>query len=140
LGWYSKTSQTLSKALKIYNCKGLWSIFFFFCTPVDFLHIIYFNKCYCFYPLSQWNTNLSNDWQCPILELECVSSHLRSCVIINFNGLEDDLQFATYILRNARLLQVMSIHVPNKSSKHLIWEEVSSYPRISTGCKLFVDH
>jgi len=76
--------------------------------------------------------------ECPISAIERVSSHLRSCTIVNFNG--SDIPFATYILQNARLLEVMKIDVRASSSegmqKHEIIEKLLTCPRMSSGCKL----
>ncbi|CAJ2639035.1 unnamed protein product [Trifolium pratense] len=90
--------------------------------------------------MRKWNTSVSKDWECPISDLECLSSHLRSCTILNFEGSENDLRFAKYILQNARRLEVMTIGVNSSSSdgmqKHQIIEELSTCPRMSSGCKL----
>ncbi|GAU38274.1 hypothetical protein TSUD_119550 [Trifolium subterraneum] len=90
--------------------------------------------------MRKWNASLSKDWDCPISDLECVSSHLKSCTILNFEGSENDLRFAKYILQNARHLEVMTIDVSTSSSdgtrKHQIIEELSTCPRMSSGCKL----
>lgn len=48
-------------------------------------------------------------WQCPNSIPECIASQLRSCTIISSCFLEDDVQFAIDILRNAPLLWVMTI-------------------------------
>ena len=67
---------------------------------------------------------------------------LRSCTILNFDGSENDLRFAKYILQNASLLQDMTISVAVGSSDGMllkinqIREELSSYPRISPKCKI----
>lgn len=50
------------------------------------------------------------------------------------------MRFATYILQNAMLLQDMTINinarVSNGMQKQQIIEELSSSPRMSSGCKL----
>jgi len=78
--------------------------------------------------------------ECPISAIECVSSHLRSCIIVNFNG--SDIPFAIYILQNARLLEVMKIDVSPSSSegmqKHEIIEKLSTCPKMSSGCKVSI--
>lgn len=60
--------------------------------------------------------------------------HLRSCTIFHFEGSNDDLQFATYILQNAKLLEVMEINFFIQN--YQVIEELSSCPRMSPGCKL----
>ncbi|RHN59928.1 putative FBD domain, leucine-rich repeat domain, L domain-containing protein [Medicago truncatula] len=93
--------------------------------------------------IKKWRkTRSSKEWKCPISNLECVSSHLRSCTILNFDNSANDLRFAKYILQNARILQDMKIGFVIKSlneillEKGQIKEELSSFSRISRGCKL----
>ncbi|CAJ2666078.1 unnamed protein product [Trifolium pratense] len=63
-----------------------------------------------FFFIEKWrNTGSPEEWKSPISVVECVSSHLRSCTILNFDGSANDLSFATYILKNASLLQDMKI-------------------------------
>jgi hypothetical protein len=89
-------------------------------------------------------TSSLKEWKCPVSVLQCVSSHLKSCtiVILNFEDWSNDILFATYILRNARLLQDMTIKFVMVNSKEIlvekdqIIEELSSCPMISSGCKL----
>jgi hypothetical protein len=40
---------------------------------------------------------------------ECVLSHLTTCKIEGYKAVKADFRFATYIMQNARLLQVMAI-------------------------------
>ncbi|CAJ2663577.1 unnamed protein product [Trifolium pratense] len=82
-----------------------------------------------------------DDWKYPYHVPECVSSHLTSCEILGYEAFEADFRFATYILQNARLLQVMTIRQtfcpkPFESSQYL--EDLSSCQRISPACKLYV--
>ncbi|KEH26032.1 cyclin-like F-box protein [Medicago truncatula] len=97
------------------------------------LQILYINKR---------SSSLSKEWKYPNSVPECVSFHLRSCTILNFEGFSRNLRFASYILQNARLLQDMTIDLTTKSSINMllkrsqIIEELSSCPRISPACKL----
>ncbi|RHN55319.1 putative FBD domain, leucine-rich repeat domain, L domain-containing protein [Medicago truncatula] len=75
------------------------------------------------------NNSTTIDWEYPDHVPECVSSHLTNFKVIGSEACEADFRFATYILRNARLLQVMSIH-------HSLHANLSSCPRISPTCKL----
>jgi hypothetical protein len=57
---------------------------------------------------------------------------------VHFEGSKDDLGFTTYILQNARVLEVMKISSASSSSeiqKRQIREELSTCPRMSPGCK-----
>jgi hypothetical protein len=82
------------------------------------------------------------EWKCPILALECISCHLKSCTILNFKGSDSDLGFATYILQNVKLLRDMEIKFTTCCSNGILMqnsqiiEELSSCLRISPGCKL----
>ncbi|WJX66003.1 hypothetical protein P8452_50600 [Trifolium repens] len=91
--------------------------------------------------IKKWrNTGSPEEWKCPISVVECVSSHLRSCTILNFDGSANDFCFATFILQNARLLQDMKIGVTTKrmllEKSDKIIKKLSSCPRISLVCKL----
>ncbi|RHN51249.1 putative F-box domain, FBD domain, leucine-rich repeat domain, L domain-containing protein [Medicago truncatula] len=96
--------------------------------------------------IRKWRSSSSKEWKWPNSVLECVSSHLRSCTILNFEGSANNLQFATYILQNARFLQDMTIDVTTRSSNEMllerseIIEELSSCPRISPACKLTFEY
>ncbi|RHN50538.1 putative FBD domain-containing protein [Medicago truncatula] len=83
--------------------------------------------------------SLYNKLKCPNSILEWNTTNLRSCTILNFEGSENDLRFAKYVLKNAYLLQEMTIGFSTERmvlEKSAIIEELSSYPRISQGCKL----
>ncbi|XP_028185759.1 uncharacterized protein LOC114372418 [Glycine soja] len=41
--------------------------------------------------------------------LECISSQLKKCTILNYEGKECELRFAKYIIQNSRALHTMSI-------------------------------
>ncbi|WJX29803.1 hypothetical protein P8452_18407 [Trifolium repens] len=89
--------------------------------------------------IRKWSqTSSSKEWKYPSSILECVSSHLRSCTILNFDGSANDLRFARYILQNASLLENMKINVTTNGvlleKSQII--ELSSCPMISPTCKL----
>jgi hypothetical protein len=81
-----------------------------------------------------------DDWNYPCRVPDCVSSNLTMCEIIEYEALKADFQFATYILKNARLLQVMNIFTvyPKPTRNPQFLEYLSSCPRISPICKLSV--
>ncbi|KEH15322.1 F-box/RNI/FBD-like domain protein [Medicago truncatula] len=66
------------------------------------------------------SSRFSEEWKYLNSVPECVSSHLRSCTILNFEGSANNLRFATYILQNARLLQDMTIDLTTKSSINML--------------------
>ncbi|GAU13052.1 hypothetical protein TSUD_173520 [Trifolium subterraneum] len=49
------------------------------------------------------------NWIDPDVVPQCLSLHLRTCILFNFLGLEGELLLAGYILKNANVLQTMSI-------------------------------
>jgi hypothetical protein len=51
-----------------------------------------------------------NNWVDPIFVPQCLSLQLRTCKLLNFLGKEGELLFARYILKNARVLQIMQIY------------------------------
>ncbi|XP_045797037.1 F-box/FBD/LRR-repeat protein At4g26340-like [Trifolium pratense] len=75
------------------------------------------------------------NWVDPDSVPQCLSLHLRTCILFNFLGLQGELLLAKYILKNARVLQTMKIrNVGQTNIKRLI----SSYPRDSTMCKVTI--
>ncbi|KEH26143.1 putative F-box domain, FBD domain, leucine-rich repeat domain, L domain-containing protein [Medicago truncatula] len=93
--------------------------------------------------ISKWTglstTNEIEDWKYPYTVPECVSSHLTTCKILDYHAIEADFRFVTYILRNARHLQVMEIHYRstwNSMESPQFLEDLFSYPRISPACNL----
>ncbi|MCH87920.1 F-box/FBD/LRR-repeat protein, partial [Trifolium medium] len=70
----------------------------------------------------------------PIHVPECVSSHLTTCTITNYEAAEADFRFAAYLLKNARHLQNMKIQLLgtlNMMQRAQCFEDLSSCPRIS---------
>ncbi|AES96641.1 putative F-box domain, FBD domain, leucine-rich repeat domain, L domain-containing protein [Medicago truncatula] len=85
------------------------------------------------------NSTTIEHWEYPDHVPECVSSHLTKFEVIDYEACEADFRFATYILQNARLLQVMTIHHtlhPNPMESPQFLENLSSCPRMSPTCKL----
>jgi len=88
------------------------------------------------------NTSSTKEWKCPISVPECVSSHLRSCTVLNFQGSRNDLKFVAYILQNGSLLRNMKICFATYGmllKESLIIEEISSCPSISPSCKVSIE-
>ncbi|GAU44400.1 hypothetical protein TSUD_246260 [Trifolium subterraneum] len=93
--------------------------------------------------ITQWsdlnNQDLYRNWRNRNIVPKCISSQLRSCTL-NFEGLTDEIQFATYILMNAPLLRVMKITIAESSCPcwNALKELKSSCPRISPKCQLSI--
>ncbi|XP_057436228.1 FBD-associated F-box protein At4g10400-like [Lotus japonicus] len=83
----------------------------------------------------------NDKWEKPVPE--CVSLHLTTCSIGNYQihgtyGV-DDFKFAAYIMQNAKLLQVMTLHIDHdseESEKDRFLKHLSVRPRISPACKI----
>jgi hypothetical protein len=90
--------------------------------------------------LDMHGDSVDPDWIPPSSVPECLSSQLRKCSIINYEGLESELHFAKYIMQNSRVLRRMTIctlRSPElKFNKLELLKEFSSYPRSSTICEL----
>ena len=86
------------------------------------------------------------NWESPTSVHECVVSHLRSCTIVYCQGFKHGFRFAKYILKNASLLQDMTVNVATlsflKDDYGRRWEddqsikELSSCPKISPDVKI----
>ncbi|WJX62825.1 hypothetical protein P8452_47780 [Trifolium repens] len=88
------------------------------------------------------NSTTTEDWKYPFHVPKCVSSHLTTCKIIDYEPVEADFRFATYILQNANLLQVMEIHcpfTPKAMTSPKFIEDLITCPRISPACKLSLE-
>ncbi|CAJ2672337.1 unnamed protein product [Trifolium pratense] len=66
---------------------------------------------------------------------QCLSSHLRSCTIHNFLGIQSKLMLIKYVLKNARNLQFMRIQ-NIRDHPDEIETELSTCPKASTTCQL----
>jgi len=45
----------------------------------------------------------------PTIVPECLSTHLRTCLLEGFKNMECEVQFAKYIMQNAKVLNTISI-------------------------------
>lgn len=90
------------------------------------------------------------NWVDPKFVPHCISLNLRTCTLLRFKGLQGELLMAKYILKNARVLQTMTIRGPSPvdyilaqvSVSHFNFEyierELFSFPRVSATCQLSV--
>ncbi|KAK7275918.1 hypothetical protein RIF29_17044 [Crotalaria pallida] len=70
---------------------------------------------------------------------KCLTSHLKKFTLKNFRGWECELQFAKYILQNAKVLRSMricSVAFSNPEAKFELIRKLSLCPRRSETCKL----
>ncbi|XP_057436391.1 FBD-associated F-box protein At4g10400-like [Lotus japonicus] len=78
----------------------------------------------------------------PAVVPECVSLHLRTCSVRNYpvKSMYEDFDLAAYILQNARVLQVLTIHIDphhsTKSEKDQLFKYLSRCPKISQTCEI----
>jgi hypothetical protein len=71
----------------------------------------------------------------PEVAPQCLSSHLRTCTIHNFEGIQIELVLIKYILKNARNLQMMRMQ--NIRDHHdEIERKLSTCPKASATCQL----
>ncbi|XP_045793067.1 FBD-associated F-box protein At5g56370-like isoform X1 [Trifolium pratense] len=79
------------------------------------------------------------NWVEPEVVPQCLSSHLRSCTLHKFLGLQSELMLINYILKNARNLQIMKMQ--NIRDHPEIETELSTCPKASATCQfIFVDN
>jgi len=139
----------------LHNCPKLQVITIEQVTCVCGIFFLAYFLCLCFVNLIlayvlQWinkpgHQDLNKNWNYPNDVPKCISSHLRSCTLI-FQGIVDELRFATYILQNAPHLEVIEIFIVDynfrKPKMYLrmpiqdaLEEELNSCPMISPKCK-----
>ncbi|KEH20275.1 putative F-box domain, FBD domain, leucine-rich repeat domain, L domain-containing protein [Medicago truncatula] len=73
---------------------------------------------------------------------ECLKSHLTYIHIEGYQGLEDELAFADYILRNGLVLKTMLIFVDismDKTNKYCSLKRLTDIPKGSVTCELKFD-
>lgn len=78
-------------------------------------------------------------WKDPEIAPECLSSHLTTCSLRSYSGINCELQFAKYIMQNSRVLTTMKIQVAKSvetTTKHQMFNELSSCPMNSASCQL----
>ncbi|XP_058769388.1 FBD-associated F-box protein At3g52670-like [Vicia villosa] len=79
------------------------------------------------------------DWKYPYHVPQCLSSHLTTINITEYEAIEADFRFAAYILENARHLEKMTIcrnHFPKPMESPHFLSDLFSCSRISPACKL----
>ncbi|GAU13053.1 hypothetical protein TSUD_173530 [Trifolium subterraneum] len=74
-------------------------------------------------------------WVFPDVVPQCLLLHLRTCNLFSFLGLHGELMLASYILKNARVLQTMKIWNDGQPGIKRI---LSAVPMSSSMCKLTV--
>ncbi|XP_058739139.1 F-box/FBD/LRR-repeat protein At3g52680-like [Vicia villosa] len=87
------------------------------------------------------NKNGINDknWEDPEIVPECLSSRLRTCLFRCYRGLKCDVKFVEYVMRNSKVLGIMTIQCSSSidvNKKNEILQQLSVCPR---GCKLLFD-
>lgn len=79
-------------------------------------------------------------WKDPQIDLECLSTQLRTFTLKNYIGLSCEAQFAKYIMQKSKVLQNMTIQSTlNIDLEHPMLETFSLCPRGSATCKLHFD-
>ncbi|GAU13049.1 hypothetical protein TSUD_173490 [Trifolium subterraneum] len=77
----------------------------------------------------------------PSIVPKCLSSELRTCSLLAYEGTKCEFQFAEYILKNAKTLHTMKISASkvDLNIKHQMLLKLSLCPRGSATCKLSFD-
>ena len=94
---------------------------------------------YCVYCHQDYYYKNQLCWMEPPNGPGCLSSHLTT---FNFNGfeeLEHEVIFIKYILKEARVLNTVTIRVSDLHSKESVLKKLSIFPRHSSTCILTVE-
>jgi hypothetical protein len=78
----------------------------------------------------------------PTVVPECLSTQLKTCLIERYKITECDIQFAIYIMQNAKVLNTMSIKSVcsiDVNVKCQMIMKLATPARASTTCKLLFD-
>ncbi|GAU13059.1 hypothetical protein TSUD_173590 [Trifolium subterraneum] len=81
--------------------------------------------------------NDKTNWIFPDVVPQCLSLYLKTCNLFHFGGLHGELMLASYILKNASVLQTMNIGNGGKR-KRAIKRKLSAVPMASAMCKLTI--
>ncbi|GKV34422.1 hypothetical protein SLEP1_g42796 [Rubroshorea leprosula] len=70
----------------------------------------------------------------------CLSASLKTIEMLNFDGNEHEMEFVKYLLKNARVLESMKIHILGKYKKQVleITKKLLSLPKVSKKCNVVV--
>lgn len=83
------------------------------------------------------NKKYEEDWEEPQAIPKCILSQLTTCVLRNFKGMDCEVHFAKYIMKNSRVLRSMIIQSSIDANVRLqMLRELSLCPKSSTACKL----
>jgi hypothetical protein len=78
----------------------------------------------------------------PTIVPECLSTQLRTCLLKGYKGTECEIQFAKYIMQNAKVLKTISIKSVSPIDINLKYQVISKLAlsaRASTTCELIFD-
>ncbi|KEH22678.1 putative F-box domain, FBD domain, leucine-rich repeat domain, L domain-containing protein [Medicago truncatula] len=85
---------------------------------------------------------VGDNWMDPTVAPECLSTQLRTCMLKGCNSMKCEVQFAYYIMQNAKVLNTMTIKSASyidTNTKHQMKTKFASSTRASTTCKLLFD-
>ena len=66
-------------------------------------------------------------------------SHLRNLYYFRFQGLDDEIEFVKYILKEARVLETADLILQDKKLKESVLKKLVTFPRCSQTCLLAVE-
>ena len=82
------------------------------------------------------------NWMDPTIVPECLSNQLRTCLLKGYTGTECEVQFAKYIMQNAKVLNSISIKSVSPidiNVKYQMISKLASLARASPTCELLFD-
>ncbi|CAL5190951.1 unnamed protein product [Lathyrus oleraceus] len=77
-----------------------------------------------------------NNWEDPSFVPECLSSRLRTCLLRCSRGTECEVKFVEYVMKNSKVLSIMTIHNSSSISLNTKDEILHICPK---ACKLIFD-
>ncbi|KAI9108129.1 hypothetical protein K1719_021002 [Acacia pycnantha] len=73
----------------------------------------------------------------------CISSHLKTFALFGFRCMQSEFKIVRFIMKNATVLRSVVIWTAyvfgHEAERHNLLETVSSYPKCSQNCSIFVD-
>ena len=79
-------------------------------------------------------------WTEPLHVPKCLELRIRRISILQFRSLEHEVELIKYILKNAKVLEIMDIltGLSDLEESHRVSKIISELPKGSSACKLFL--
>ncbi|XP_030974165.1 putative F-box/FBD/LRR-repeat protein At5g56810 [Quercus lobata] len=107
------------------------------------LRVLFFKRSYDYHRCHHWspahveehNQLCSSE---PPKDPNALSSHLTTFYFRGYSGIENEVEFVKFILKESRLLKTMTVEVESYMSEEGVLEKLSTFPRSSSTCLLTV--